>query len=79
MTFGETEFTMIDLDLDVVKKRDGTVYVDDEDEFAEHQVQFGYPRSTIEAAQKECDWLVQAVQTEEPFLSTYKTYLDKVR
>ena len=79
VTFGENEFTMIDLDLDVVKKRDGTVYIDDEDEFAEHQVAFGYPPEVIEAARKECDWLVAAVATEEPFLTTYKTYLDQVR
>ena len=28
----------VDLDLDVVRRADGTWYVDDEDEFAEHQV-----------------------------------------
>jgi protein associated with RNAse G/E len=79
VTFGESEFTMIDLDLDVVKRRDGTIYVDDEDEFAEHQVMFGYPPDVIAAAQSTCDWLVQAVATEEPFLSAYKTHLDKIR
>ncbi|HEY0618989.1 MAG TPA: DUF402 domain-containing protein [Kribbella sp.] len=79
VTFGETEFTMIDLDLDVVKRRDGTIYVDDEDEFAEHQVLFGYPADVIAAAQSSCDRLVQAVATEEPFLTIYKTYLDKIR
>jgi protein associated with RNAse G/E len=79
VTFGEAEFTMIDLDLDVVKRRDGTIYVDDEDEFAEHQVMFGYPPDVIAAAQSTCDWLVQAVATEEPFLSAYKTHLDKIR
>jgi protein associated with RNAse G/E len=79
VTFGESEFAMIDLDLDVVKRRDGSIYVDDEDEFAEHQVRFGYPPDVIAEAQSTCDWLVQAVATDEPFLTVYKTYLDKVR
>lgn len=76
--FGQDEFTMIDLDLDVVKRRDGSMYVDDEDEFAEHQVKYGYPADVIAQAQASCDRLVKAVATEEPFLATYKTYLDKL-
>jgi protein associated with RNAse G/E len=71
--------TMIDLDLDVIRKRDGTVIIDDEDEFAEHQVKYGYPRDVIEKAQATCDWLVGAVANEEPFLTVYKGYLDKIR
>jgi protein associated with RNAse G/E len=77
--FSEDVVTMIDLDLDVIKKRDGTVLVDDEDEFAEHQVKYGYPADVIATAQETCDRLVGAVATEEPFLSVYKTYLDKIR
>ncbi len=77
--FSEDVVTMIDLDLDVIKKRDGTVIVDDEDEFAEHQVKYGYPADVIATAQQTCDWLVGAVANEEPFLTVYKTYLDKIR
>jgi protein associated with RNAse G/E len=55
------------------------VLVDDEDEFAEHQVKYGYPADVIATAQETCDRLVGAVATEEPFLSVYKTYLDRVR
>ena len=33
---------MVDLDLDVIRMRDGGI-LDDEDEFAEHQVRYGYP------------------------------------
>lgn len=40
----------IDLDLDVVERLDGSVYVDDEDEFADHQLRFGYPRQVVELA-----------------------------
>ncbi|HET6296324.1 MAG TPA: DUF402 domain-containing protein [Kribbella sp.] len=77
--FGEEEIRMIDLDLDVIKRRDGTVFVDDEDEFADHQVKYAYPAEVIAAAQASCDWLVPAVAAEEPFLTIYKTYLDKMR
>ena len=35
--------TACDLDLDVVRELDGRVWIDDEDEFAEHQVSLGYP------------------------------------
>ena len=41
-------FSSIDLDLDVIRMRDGTVYLDDEDEFLEHQVTFGYPPDVVE-------------------------------
>jgi protein associated with RNAse G/E len=79
LEFTDEIVSMIDLDLDVVKRRDGTVYVDDEDEFAEHQVKYGYPVEVIASARAACDSLVKAVTTEEPFQSTYKTYLDKIR
>ena len=49
--FSDDVVTMVDLDLDVIRKRDGLVIVDDEDEFAEHQVQFGYPAEVIAQAQ----------------------------
>lgn len=40
----------------------GEVFVDDEDEFAEHQVAFGYPPEVVRAAQASCDELVAAVR-----------------
>jgi protein associated with RNAse G/E len=77
--FNGDVFTMIDLDLDVIRKRDGSIYIDDEDEFAEHQVKYSYPPDVIEQAQATADWLVTAVATEEPFLTVFKSWLDKVR
>ncbi len=41
---------MIDLDLDVIRRRDGSVDIDDEDEFAEHQVSLQYPQELIDGA-----------------------------
>ncbi|MBB2890878.1 DUF402 domain-containing protein [Flexivirga oryzae] len=43
--------TMIDLDLDVVRRRNGFIYVDDEDEFLDHQKEFGYPPDLVEGAE----------------------------
>ncbi|TDW93703.1 hypothetical protein EV137_0995 [Kribbella pratensis] len=77
--FSADVVTMIDLDLDVIKRRDGTVFIDDEDEFAEHQVKYSYPPDVIATARRTCDWLVGAVSTDEPFLTVYKTHLDKIR
>jgi len=58
----------VDLDLDVVKALDGTPYVDDEDEFAEHQVAFGYPPEIIELAERTRDAVFAAVTEESaPF------------
>jgi uncharacterized protein len=58
----------VDLDLDVVKAWDGTLLVDDEGEFAEHQVEYGYPAEVVDAAQRSCDALVAAIANgEEPW------------
>jgi hypothetical protein len=48
------EVTMVDLDLDVILLRDGSLLVDDEDEFAEHQVSLGYPPEVVTMASESC-------------------------
>jgi protein associated with RNAse G/E len=64
----EDEVTMVDLDLDVVRQWDGSVRPLDEDEFAEHQVHYGYPAETIRAAEDTFGWLLKAVGARaEPF------------
>jgi uncharacterized protein len=50
-----TTVTMVDLDLDVVRGRSGRVWVDDEDEFAEHRVRLGYPDDVVRLATSSCD------------------------
>ena len=40
----------VDLDLDVIEEPDGRVWVDDEDEFALHRVEFGYPEDVVALA-----------------------------
>lgn len=56
----------VDLDLDVVKLQDGTVYLDDEDEFAEHQVSFGYPPEVVEMAERSAVEVLAAVRAGSP-------------
>ncbi len=58
----------VDLDLDVVKTAEGRVYVDDEDEFAEHRVAYRYPPHVVALAETSRDEVLAAVVHEhEPF------------
>ena len=58
----------VDLDLDVIRRPEGTVLVDDEDEFAEHQVIYGYPAEIVALAETSCAWVRDAVLHERaPF------------
>jgi hypothetical protein len=68
----------VDLDLDVVRLRDGSVRVLDEDEFAAHQVRYRYPAEVIERAQGSCDDLVRRITAgEEPFVHVAAGWLDR--
>jgi len=63
-----TTVTCVDLDLDVVEKFDGRIYLDDEDEFAEHQVTLAYPPELIAAALAESDRVMREVtQGHDPY------------
>ncbi|WP_456207235.1 DUF402 domain-containing protein [Streptomyces sp. LZ34] len=74
-----TALRMVDLDLDVVRPRGGEAHVKDEDEFAEHQVGYGYPDSVSGKARETCEWLIEAVRRDgdgvEPFTSVYCYWL----
>ncbi|MEV0590961.1 DUF402 domain-containing protein [Nonomuraea cavernae] len=59
------EVTMVDLDLDVIRMRDGRLILDDEDEFADHQVSLGYPADVIKRAEETAHWLMAAVKERE--------------
>lgn len=72
-----TAVEMVDLDLDVVRLRDGTVEVLDEDEFAEHQVLYGYPADVIARARASCDDLVTRIR-QEPFTGTAASWLARL-
>jgi protein associated with RNAse G/E len=77
---GSGEVTMIDLDLDVRRRRTGLVELLDEDEFAEHRVKFGYPPDVVAAAEAAAAHLMVAVgENREPFATAYKRWLKLVQ
>lgn len=57
-----TVLRAVDLDLDVIRGADGRVWVDDEDEFADHRVRFGYPAEVVAAAEASRDAVLDAVR-----------------
>jgi hypothetical protein len=60
--------TMVDLDLDVIRTRDGDLLLDDEDEFDEHRVTLGYPTDVVDLARRTADDLIAAATDgAEPF------------
>lgn len=63
-----THLQAVDLDLDVIRWIDGRCEIDDEDEFAEHQVTLQYPPDVIAAARRTADEVLLAVRDRtEPF------------
>jgi protein associated with RNAse G/E len=56
----------VDLDLDVLRGWSGRVWVDDEDEFAEHRKRFGYPDDVAALAVASCDQVRGAVAAGRP-------------
>ena len=71
--------TMTDLDLDVMEFGDGRVEVDDEDEFADHQIAWNYPRETVQFAEAARDQVLELLQNKrEPFDRVAATWLEKV-
>ncbi|PUB32388.1 hypothetical protein C8K30_101914 [Promicromonospora sp. AC04] len=68
------EVSAVDMDLDVLAnepgskaaKGKGETLIDDEDEFAEHTVQYGYPQEVVSRVRADADALLAAVRAEEP-------------
>lgn len=63
---GLPEITCVDLDLDVLQFFDGTVLLDDEDEFAEHRVALQYPPDLVNRAEQEAIRLLTEIRAEDP-------------
>lgn len=57
---------LIDLDLDVLLLSDGTIRIDDEDEFDEHQVSLGYPPRLVSGARSAVAQVVTAIEAARP-------------
>lgn len=77
---GDELVDLIDLDLDVVRRRgSGRVELLDEDEFAAHTVEFGYPPEWVAPARAAAAWLREALRDgSEPFASRYLSFLAQV-
>ena len=70
----------VDLDLDVIKGPTGRVWVDDEDEFAEHQVSLGYPEDVIVRARRSCEEVLAAVTAgADAFSGVHRDWLARLR
>lgn len=75
----EDRYEMIDLDLDVVVHQDGTIEIEDEDEFEIHQVEYGYTEAMISRALEETDRVVAALTNrEEPFFAVAAAWLERL-
>ncbi len=75
----ENRYEMVDLDLDVGRRQDGTVVVEDEDEFEVHQVKYGYSDEMISMAEEETALVVSMFeQGTEPFFEVAASWLRKL-
>ncbi|GAC1385960.1 MAG: hypothetical protein NVSMB48_23980 [Marmoricola sp.] len=67
-TWTDDTITCVDLDLDVVRRVDGSVFVDDEDEFDEHQRSLAYPSDVVRSARASAQVVLSGVEADEgPF------------
>ena len=75
----EDTIEMVDLDLDVVMTADGSIEVEDEDEFAEHQLTYGYSPEMITSAEVETRRIVTMLEhRQEPFFEVADAWLKQV-
>ena len=70
---------MVDLDLDVVLMRDGSLVLDDEDEFEVHRAALGYPGDLVDLALATADEIFRAIwDGAEPFGTVGASWLARV-
>jgi hypothetical protein len=75
-----TEFHVIDMDLDVIRMAERGVFIDDQDEFAEHRIAMNYPDRLVDDIQAAADELYQAVKAQHaPFDGTDVEWFTKGR
>ncbi|HNA98833.1 MAG TPA: DUF402 domain-containing protein [Marmoricola sp.] len=77
---GEDLVQTIDLDLDVARRPGEDAFIDDQDEFSEHQVSLGYPPEVIQNAELTADRILAAVTSHEPpFDGVHLDWLARLR
>lgn len=78
--FSSGRVTSVDLDLDVILGSTGRVWVDDEDEFAEHRVAWDYPAAVVSLATATCASVEVALRAREaPFHGAHEHWLEVLR
>ncbi len=71
---------LVDLDLDVARRKNGGVEIHDEDEFELHRVRYGYPDHIIDKARTETARIAAAVERrDEPFGEVFGAWLEEAR
>lgn len=72
--------TMVDLDLDVVRRfNGGNPFIDDMDELEEHRVSFGYPETLVAQVRADAFEVLAAVREQRaPFDAVGQTWLSRV-
>lgn len=69
----------VDMVLDVVGTRDGQIWIDDEDEFAEHTATYAYPAELVASARTTADAVLAAVREgTEPFGSASRRWFNRL-
>jgi hypothetical protein len=72
------QVSMVDLDLDVILLVDGSLILDDQDEFDEHRRTLAYPDDVVSLTQRSADEVLTAIGSGvEPFLSVGHGWLDR--
>jgi hypothetical protein len=74
-----TTVRAVDLDLDVIRMQNGWVVIDDEDEFADHQIELGYPPDVIALAEATRDRVHAAILEEHaPYDGRHAAWLERL-
>ncbi|HJU52286.1 MAG TPA: DUF402 domain-containing protein [Acidimicrobiia bacterium] len=69
--------TSIDLDLDIIRRLDGTVEILDEDEFLEHSIRYAYPPELIGSARRAAERAAEALfDGDEPYGWAMREWLE---
>ncbi|GMA40931.1 DUF402 domain-containing protein [Mobilicoccus caccae] len=77
---GVLQVSAADLDLDVIRRFTGEVFVDDEDEFEDHRRQMGYPADLVEGARNTATMLYDRLRSRgEPFEEVAESWVSFCR